>query len=232
MFKGMIGQPYQGWPEKLQQIVLKGEEPITCRPGELLEPADFEEKRLEAETKVGHPVDDKSLMSYLLYPHVFVEFDKHRQTYSDPSVIPTPIFFYGLEVGQETAVEIEPGKILIIKLSAVGKLHPDGTRHIYFELNGEQRQIAVRDLSVKSEKAFREKADKQNPIHVGAPMPGKVLKVNVKPGDEVKVGDVLMVTEAMKMETNIKAKQDGTIAEVRYKEGDTVEKDDLIIVLR
>lgn len=59
MFKGMLGQPYQGWPAELQKIILKGEEPITCRPGELLEPADFEEKRLEAETKVGHPVNDK-----------------------------------------------------------------------------------------------------------------------------------------------------------------------------
>ncbi|SNB44925.1 pyruvate carboxylase [Geobacter sp. DSM 9736] len=231
MFKGMLGQPYQGWPEALQKIILRGEEPISCRPGELLEPADFEEKRLESELKVGQPVDDKSLMSYLLYPHVYPEFVKHRQEFSDTSVIPTPIFFYGLEPGQETSIEIEPGKTLIIKLNAIGKVHPDGTRHIFFELNGQQRQVVVRDQSVQTDEAVREKADKGNTKHIGAPMPGKVLKVAVKPGDQVKAGDVLMVTEAMKMETNIKAKEDGAIAEVKFKEGEKVEKEDLIIVL-
>lgn len=231
MFKGMIGQAYQGFPADLQKIILKGEEPITCRPGELLEPVDFEAKRAEIETKVGHAVDDKSLMSYILYPHVYPEFDKHRQEFSDTSVIPTPIFFYGLDPGQETSIEIEPGKTLIIKLNAIGKVHPDGTRHIFFELNGQQRQITVRDQSVQTDEAVREKADKGNPKHIGAPMPGKVLKLNIKPGDEVKAGDVLMVTEAMKMETNIKAKEDCKVAEVKFKEGDKVEKDDLLFVL-
>jgi pyruvate carboxylase len=231
MFKGMLGQPYQGWPEELQRIVLKGEQPITCRPGELLEPVDFEEERLKLEEKLGHAVDDKSLISAILYPHVYPEFDKHRQEYSDTSVIPTPIFFYGLEPGQETSLDIEPGKTLIIKLNAIGKVHPDGTRHIYFELNGNARSVVVRDQSVQSDEAVRVKADKSNPNHVGAPMPGKVLKVNVKAGDEVKAGDVLLVTEAMKMETNIKAKADAKVAEVKFKEGDKVEKEDLVIVL-
>ncbi|WP_306537131.1 pyruvate carboxylase [Geobacter sp.] len=231
MFKGMLGQPYQGWPQELQKIVLKGEEPITCRPGELLEPVDFDEERLKVEEKVGHPVDDKSLMSYILYPHVYPEFHKHRHEYSDTSVIPTPIFFYGLEPGQETSIEIEPGKTLILKLNAIGKVHPDGTRHIFFELNGNARSVVVRDQSVQTDEAVREKADKGNAKHVGAPMPGKVLKLNVKAGDEVKAGDVLMVTEAMKMETNIKAKEDGTVAEVKFKEGDKVEKEDLLIVM-
>ncbi len=231
MFKGMLGQPYQGWPEELQRIVLKGEQPITCRPGELLEPVDFDEERLKLEEKVGHAVDDKSLISAILYPHVYPEFDKHRQEYSDTSVIPTPIFFYGLEPGQETSLDIEPGKTLIIKLNAIGKVHPDGTRHIYFELNGNARSVVVRDQSVQSDEAVRVKADKGNPNHVGAPMPGKVLKVNVKAGDEVKAGDVLLVTEAMKMETNIKAKVDAKVAEVKFKEGDKVEKEDLVIVL-
>ncbi len=231
LFKGMLGQPYQGLPEELQKIVLKGEQPITCRPGELLEPVDFDEERLKLEEKVGHPVDDKALISNILYPHVFPEFDKHRQEYSDTSVIPTPIFFYGLEPGQETSLDIEPGKTLIITLNAIGKVHPDGTRHIYFELNGNARSVVVRDQSVQSDEAVRVKADKANANHIGAPMPGKVLKVNVKAGDEVKAGDVLMVTEAMKMETNIKAKVDAKVAEVKFKEGDKVEKEDLVFVM-
>ena len=230
-FKGMIGQPYQGFPQELQKIILKGEQPITCRPGELLEPADFEAERGKAAVKVGHPVNDRDLLSYILYPNVYVEFDKHRQEFSDCSVIPTPIFFYGLEPGQETSIEIQPGKTLIIKLNAVGRLQPDGTRHIYFELNGNARSVTVRDNSVQNDGSASVKADKSNPKQIGAPMPGKVLKLNVKPGDAVKAGDILVVTEAMKMETNVKAKEDATVAEVRCKEGGKVEKEELLFVM-
>jgi pyruvate carboxylase len=231
MFKGMLGQPYQGWPEELQKIVLKGQQPITCRPGELLEPVDFEEEKLKLEEKLGHRIDDRALVSAILYPNVYPEFDRHRQQYSDTSVIPTPIFFYGLEPGQETSLDIEPGKTLIIKLNAVGKVQSDGTRAVYFELNGNNRSVVIRDQSVQSDEAVRIKAEKGNPCHIAAPMPGKVLKVNVKAGDAIKEGDVLMVTEAMKMETNIKAKADGAIADVKFKEGDKVEKEDLVIVV-
>lgn len=231
MFKGMLGQPYQGWPAELQKIILKGEQPITCRPGELLEPVDFDEERLKLEEKLGHKVSDKALISHILYPHVYPEFDKHRQDFSDTSVIPTPIFFYGLEPGQETSLDIEPGKTLIIMLNAIGKVQKDGTRTVYFELNGNSRSVVVRDQSVQSDEKAAEKADKGNSNHIGAPMPGKVLKVNVKAGDMIKAGDVLMVTEAMKMETNIKAKSDAKVAEVKFKEGDKVEKEDLVIVL-
>ncbi len=231
MFKGMLGQPYQGWPVELQKIVLKGEQPITCRPGELLEPVDFEEEKLKLEEKLGHRIDDRALVSNILYPNVFPEFDRHRQEYSDTSVIPTPIFFYGLEPGQETSLDIEPGKTLIIKLNAVGKVQNDGTRAVYFELNGNNRSVVIRDQSVQSDEAVRVKAEKGNPCHIAAPMPGKVLKVNVKAGDAIKTGDVLMVTEAMKMETNIKAKADGAVADVKFKEGDKVEKEDLVIVV-
>lgn len=231
LFKGMIGQPFGGFPEKLQKIVLKGEEPITCRPGELLEPVDFEAERAALREKVGHRVDDKTLLSHILYPNVYPDFDRHRRTCSDTSVIPTPVFFYGLEPGHETAVEIEPGKTLIIKLNAIGALHDDGTRQIFFELNGLARQVTVRDRSAMVDEKVRQKADSGNPKHVGAPMPGKLLKVSVKVGDEVKAGDILMVTEAMKLETNIKAKADGAIAEVKFQEGETVEKEDLLIVM-
>ncbi|MBP1729354.1 MAG: pyruvate carboxylase, partial [Deltaproteobacteria bacterium] len=206
-------------------------QPITCRPGELLEPVDFEEERLKLEEKLEHRIDDKALLSAILYPNVYPDFDRHRQEYSDTSVIPTPIFFYGLEPGQETSLDIEPGKTLIIKLNAIGKVQPDGTRAVYFELNGNARSVVVRDQSAQTDEVVREKADKGNPAHIGAPMPGKVLKVAVKVGDEVKAGDVLLVTEAMKMETNIKAKADGRIADVKFKEGGKVEKGDLVIVM-
>jgi pyruvate carboxylase len=230
--RGMLGQMHGGFPERLREVLLRGQEPITCRPGELLEPADLEVERTKAAQRIGGYVDDKSLVSWLLYPNVFPDLVRHKDEYSDTSVIPTPVFLYGLEPGQETSIEIEPGKTLIVRLVTVGKLEKDGTRDLFFELNGEGRTITVRDQAAAHAGVARVKAEKGNPAHVAAPMPGKVLKVNVKPGDVVRAGAVLMVTEAMKMETNVKAKADCTIAEVRYKEGDKVEKEDLIVLLQ
>jgi pyruvate carboxylase len=229
--RGMLGQLHGGFPEKLQQIILRGVEPITHRPGELIEPADLEAERAKAEARTGQPVDDKALASWLLYPAVYPELARHRDEYSDTSVIPTPVFFYGMEAGQETSLEIEAGKTLIVKLVTVGKLQPDGTRDLYFELNGEGRNVTVRDQAAASGAVARVKADKGNPAQIGAPMPGKVLKVNVKPGEQVRAGAVLMVTEAMKMETNLKARADCTVVEVKFKEGDKVEKEDLVFVI-
>jgi pyruvate carboxylase len=229
--RGMLGQLHGGFPEKLRKVILKDQEPITCRPGELLEPADLEVERAKAAQKIGGYVDDKALVSWLLYPAVFPELARHRDEFSDTSVIPTPVFLYGLEPGQETTIEIEPGKMLIVRLVAIGKLEKDGTRDLIFELNGEARTITVRDQAAAQAGFQRVKAEKGNASHVAAPMPGKVLKVNVKPGDEVKAGTVLVVTEAMKMETNVKARADCKIAEVKYREGDKVEKEDLLVVL-
>ncbi len=229
--RGMLGQLHGGFPERLRAVILKDQEPITRRPGELIEPADLEAERQRAAQKIGGYVDDKALVSWLLYPNVFPELVRHRDEYSDTSVIPTPVFLYGLEPGQETTIEIEPGKMLMVRLVAIGKLEKDGTRDLIFELNGEARTITVRDQSAGQSAVQRVKAEKGNAAHVGAPMPGKVIKVLVKPGDEVKAGAVLVVTEAMKMETNVKAKADCTIAEVKYKEGDKVEKEDLLLVL-
>ena len=229
--RGMLGQLHGGFPERLRKVILKGEEPITCRPGELLEPADLEAERKKAADRIGGYVDDKALVSWLLYPNVFPDLVRHKDEYSDTSVVPTPVFLYGLDPGQETTIEIEPGKMLIVRLVTVGKLEKDGTRDLYFELNGEGRTVTVRDQSAAQAGTQRVKAEKGNASQVGAPMPGKILKVNVKPGDEVKAGTVLVVTEAMKMETNVKAKADCKIAEVKYKEGDKVEKEDLLFVL-
>ena len=229
-FKGMLGQPYGGFPKELQKIILKDEQPFTHRPGEFLEPVDFAAKKVELEKKVGHTVKDRDVSSAVLYPGVFEEFDRHRQQFSDTSVLSTPLYFYGLDVGDETSIEIQPGKTLIVKLTAIGKVHEDGMRDIYFELNGEPRQIMVKDHSVETDEAEHQKAERGNDKEIGAPMPGKIFKMNVSVGDEVKEGDTLIVTEAMKMETNIKAKIDGVIKEVLFKEADQVKQDDLLIV--
>ncbi len=230
-FKGMIGQPYGGFPEKLQKIILKGEVPLTCRPGELLEPVDFGLRKDELENKLQHQVADRDVLSAVLYPGVFEEFDRFRQEYSDTSVLPTPVFFYGLDVGDEVTIDIEAGKTLIVKLNAIGRVREDGTRHIYFELNGEPRSATVKDLSVETDEQSHVKADPANGHEIGAPMPGKIFKLMVNVGDEVAAGDVLMVTEAMKMETNVKTAKKGVVKEVMFAEGDQIEQGDLLVVL-
>ena len=230
-FKGMLGQPYGGFPKELQDIILKDEEPFTHRPGELLEPVDFSSKKEELENKLGHEVKDRDVSSAVLYPGVFEEFDRHRQQYSDTSVLPTPLYFYGLEPGDEVSIDIEPGKTLIVKLTAIGEVSKDGTRSIFFELNGEPRQVSVKDLSVDTDDVDIVLADPGNDKHIGAPMPGKIFKMNVSVGDEVKAGETLLVTEAMKMETNVRSKVDGVVKEILHSEGDQVQQDVLIIVM-
>ncbi len=230
-FKGMIGQPYGGFPEKLQGVILKEERPLTCRPGELLEPVNFATKKADVEKKVGHPISERDVLSAVLYPGVFEEFDRFRQDHSDTSVLPTPVFFYGLDIGDEVTVEIEEGKTLIVKLNAVGRVREDGTRHIYFELNGEPRSATIKDLSVPLEESSHVKADPDNGHEIGAPMPGKIFKMMVAVGDAVSEGDVLLVTEAMKMETNVKAQKSGVVSRILFDEGAQVEQGDLLVVL-
>ena len=197
----------------------------------MLEPVDFAAKQEELQVKLGHNVSERDVLSAVLYPGVFEEYDRFRQEYSDTSFLPTPVFFYGLDVGDEVSIDIEAGKTLIIKLNAVGRVHEDGTRNIYFELNGEPRVVKVKDLSAETDVVSHEKADPANVKHVGAPMPGKIFKTMAAVGEKVSAGETLLTTEAMKMETNIKAKVDGVVAEVRFGEGDQVDQGDLLVIL-
>jgi pyruvate carboxylase len=210
---------------------LKGEQPLTCRPGELLEPVDFSAKKMAVEKTVGHSISERDVLSAVLYPGVFEDFDRFRQSYSDISVLSTPVCFYGLDIGDEVTIEIEEGKTLIVKLNAVGRVREDGTRHIYFELNGEPRSATIKDLSISLEEESHVKADPDNGHEIGAPMPGKIFKVAVAVGDRVEVGEVLVVTEAMKMETNVKAATAGVVKEILFPEGAQVDQGDLLVIL-
>ncbi|BBE73301.1 pyruvate carboxylase [Oharaeibacter diazotrophicus] len=231
MFKGDLGQPPGGWPADLQKKILKGEEPITVRPGSLLPPADLDAVRAELSTKLGAPASDEDLASYLMYPKVFSDFAKARDTYGPTSALPTPVYFYGMAPGDDLTVELEKGKSLVIVCQAIGEPDEDGFVRVFFELNGQPRMIKVPDRNrAQSARTARRKAEEGNPNHVAAPMPGVVSTLAVKAGQAVKAGDVLLSIEAMKMETSIHAERDGTIAEVAVTPGAQIDAKDLLVV--
>jgi pyruvate carboxylase len=228
-FEGKLGQPPGGFPEKLQKRVLRGRQPLRERPGLLLPPADFARERVELERLVGRSVNNQELVSYLLYPRVFPPLALHEAKYSDTSVLPTPVFFYGMQPGEETSVDIERGKTLIVKFLTVGDPHHDGTRTVFFELNGQPREVLVRDKSLGELTEAHPKAEAGNPRHVGAPMPGLVVRVLVAEGEEVQRGQKLFTLEAMKMETTLYTDQAGKVAAVLVKAGTQVEAGDLLL---
>lgn len=230
-FKGILGQPYGGFPEKLQKIVLKKEKPLSDRAGKTLKPIDFTTTKKQIEEQLDLSLEERDLVSYHLYPNVVLEYFTHKKHYGDISVLPSKVFFYGLEIGEETSVEIEEGKSLIIELQAIGNLQKGGTRELYFELNGQPRVVSIQDRHAQVKVITHEKADRNNPYHVAAPMPGKILKLNVKVGNQVKVGESLLVMEAMKMENNIAAKNDGNVSQILHYEGAQVDTGDLLLVL-
>jgi pyruvate carboxylase len=231
MLRGDLGQPPGGWPAALQKKALKGATPITVRPGSLLPPADLDAERKAAEEKTGLPVDDRALASYLMYPKVYVDFAKAADTYGPVSVLPTPVFFYGLPVGGEIPVELEKGKTLVVRNQAIGETDDQGFKRVFFELNGQPRMAKVPDRAHGAGGgAVRRKADEANPLHIAAPMPGVVSTLAVKAGQSVKAGDVLLSIEAMKMETALHAERDGTIAEVLVAAGNQIDAKDLLVV--
>ncbi|SFS64971.1 pyruvate carboxylase [Marininema halotolerans] len=228
-FQGYLGQPPGGFPERLQKVVLKGREHITCRPGKLLPAIDFVKVEQELSEKINRPVTEEDVLSYIMYPQVFLDKERITQDYGEVSVLDTPTFFYGLRLGEEVAVTIEQGKTLMVKLISVGALGSDGKRTVYFELNGQPREVTVADLAAEITSETRRKADRTVEGEIGASMPGNVLKVMVEPGDEVRKGEHLIVTEAMKMETTVQAPFSGTIKAIYVKAGEPIEAEDLLL---
>ncbi len=229
-FHGDVGQPPGGFPAGLQRKVLKGREPLHVRPGEALAPVDLEQTRAELEGKIGRPAGDEDLASYLMYPEVFVEFAAFQGLYGDVSVLPTPVFFWGLRHDEELALEIERGIILSVRFLAVGEPDSEGRRSIFFELNGQPRNVKVRDRSLAPPAARRE-ADPTDPGHVAAPMRGIVVSLAVAQGQPVAAGDRLATIEAMKMETAVYAEIDGSVAEIVAGVGTHVNAKDLLLVV-
>ena len=231
-FEGQLGQPVGGFPEKLQKIILKGRPAITVRPGQLAPAVDFEKVRNELAEKVGFTPKDEQVLSYLMYPQVFLDYCKAYEQFGEVKLLDTPTFFYGMRLGEKINVEIEKGKVLIIRLDEIGEADEEGNRILFFNLNGQRREIVVNDKSVQSTIVHRKKAEPTDKNQYGATMSGSVLQVLVKKGDHVKKGDVLMITEAMKMETAIEARFDGVVDHLYVHPGETIQSGDLLIELK
>ena len=235
MLSGGLGQPDGGWPADVQKVVLGPNHKITTkRPGELAEPVDLNEvaKSLNLQSPISNHQSLDAIYSHLMYPAVYKEFQAVRTRYDDLSKLPTTAFFYGLQIGEEIEVEIDPGKILIIKLISIGEADKEGERTLFYELNGMPRESIVTDKSLTSTAtAARRKGDPNDPSQVCAPLPGMVTEIAISPGTEVKAGDKLVVIEAMKMLTTVSAPVDGIVKEIIVKKGVQVDSDDLLVIL-
>ncbi|MGV8898684.1 MAG: pyruvate carboxylase [Burkholderiaceae bacterium] len=228
LFKGELGFPPDGFPKELEHKVLQGGKPLEGRLGATLPPVDFDALRSEAEKKVGRAISEQELSSYLMYPKVFCDYAEHRRQYGDVSVLPTPVFFYGLQEGQDISVDIDQGKTLVLRLQGQTEATEDGQSKLFFELNGQPRLMRI-DRAGAVKAASHPQAADGNPSHLGAPMPGMVVTVAVKVGQKVAKGDPLVSLEAMKMETMIRAERDVVVKHVHVKPGAVVSAKDLLI---
>ena len=174
------------------------------------------------------PVTNQGLASYLMYPNVFLDYINFQKKYSDPSILPTPLFFYGPKVDKEYSLKIDEGKSLIIRYLTKGKTKPDGYVSVFFELNGQPRTIEIIDHSFAKSSTAKIKADISNKNQIGSPLPGQVAQLFVKNGNKVIKGDKILVIEAMKMETIITAEKSGTVENIQFISGDNVDSKDLL----
>ncbi len=230
-FKGELGQPPGGFPKALQSKVLRGEKPLSDRPGKFLADADFGAAQAELKALYKKDFSKEEVITYLLYPTVFKAYYSAKINYGPVSILPTSTFFYGMKPQDEINIELQPGKVLSVRLMAFSGVDPKGDVKVFFELNGQPRSIKVPNRSVTPSVKRAEKADDTNPAHVGAPLPGIVMSVAVKEGQAVEKGDLVLTLEAMKMETAIYAKQSGTINRLCVSVGDGVDAKDLLLVL-
>jgi pyruvate carboxylase len=234
LFKGELGFPPDGFPAALSRKVLKlgcdEQPPEAYRPGDRLPPVDMLALRQQAEAECEQPLDEQQLASYLMYPKVTREFFAHQRNFGDTSVLPTPVFFYGPQPQQEMALEIDPGKTLLVALQSISD-DGEAAKKVQFELNGQSRTVRVQRTD-GAQAAMRPVADPNNPLHIAAPMPGGIVSVAVTVGQHITAGSTLLALEAMKMETHVTADRDGVVEAVLVVPGDRVQAKDLLVVLK
>ncbi len=230
-FQGHLGQPPGGFPDDLRAAVLKGQPVLSGRPSDGLAPFDFDAAREHVVSRMNRAPQDRDIVSYALYPRVLDDYFAFRNRHSDVSLLPTPVYFYGLDMGQEVWIEIERGKTLLVSLEARAAPDEQGMVTVYFKLNGQSRRVVVPDRSLEGEVETRRKADAANPGEVGSPMPGRVIVLHVAEGAEVVEGDPILTLEAMKMETIVRASVAGIVQQLHTDVGASVQAEDLLIVV-
>ncbi|KRL01388.1 pyruvate carboxylase [Liquorilactobacillus capillatus] len=228
-FAGNLGQPAGGFPKKLQEIVLKGRKAIKVRPGSLAQPVDFEQVTQELKEKIKRTPTTEEVLSYVLYPDVFLDYEEMISKFGELEILDTNTFYQGMRKEETIHIDYGVGKKVIVRLNSIGDADEEGNRNLYFTLNGQAQQIVIHDLSKKATVKTVLKAEPTNPRHIGATLSGSVLSVLVTKNQVVKKGEPLIVTEAMKMETTIKAPFNGKISHVHAKAGDILETRDLLL---
>ncbi|MBR5228736.1 MAG: pyruvate carboxylase, partial [Firmicutes bacterium] len=232
-FEGMMGQPEGGFPEKLRELVLKGKEPINCRPGELLPDEDFDAIRDLLHNKFGMEPTEQDVISYALYPKVFEEYLMSLKKDGVFRYMDSDIFFHGIKEGEICEVHLAEGKVMVVKLVEIKKPDENGNRELTFQVDGLMRTILIKDkeAQTKASKQSILMADVDNDHEIGANIPGNIVKMLVSKGEEVAAGQPIAVIEAMKMETNIISVIDGVIDKIYVKEGEQVVSGQLIAKL-
>ena len=230
-FAGDLGQPVGGFPKKLQQVVLKDRQAITVRPGSLAKPIDFDQVAYELAQKLRHKPTNQEVLSYILYPEVFLDFENNSQKFGAMHILDTPTFYQGMRPGETIEIKIAEGKEMIVRLDSISKADDVGNRSLFFSLNGQALQIVTQDRSQEVKGRQVPKAEPTNRNHIGATLSGSVLEMLVTKDQVVKKGEALVVTEAMKMETTIKAPFDGKVTHIYVSAGDILESQDLLLEL-
>lgn len=233
-FEGMMGQPEGGFPENLQKLVLKDKKPITCRPGELLPDEDFDAIKKLLQDELGLEGTEREALSYALYPKVFEDYNKGLKKDGNFRLMGSDIFFHGIKEGETCEVKVREGKELVIRLIEMRDIDEEGNRNLIFEVNGNRRFVTVKDkdASITTTASQILYANAEDPSEIGANIPGTILKVLVKEGEEVEEKQPIAIIEAMKMETNILAPIKGVVDKIYVDEAQQVKAGELVAKLK
>lgn len=229
--RGEMGTPHRGFPKEMMDSILKGKvAPLEGRPGETLPPEDFEKVRAELQAEVGFTVKDEDISSFLMYPSVYRGYVKHLEKAGPlATYLPTPAFFYGMEVGEKIEFEV-PGQSLdeaespnghapepstvVIELSRVGPLEHNDMRSVEWLVGGQKHVVKIQDPPPGSKKYTGPMAVSGNKTHIASSLPGIIAIVSVAEGQKLKKDDIMFKVVAMKMELIVRAPEDCTVAEI------------------
>ncbi len=218
---GELGDPPGGWPEPFRTKALQGRN-VKVRVEEL-EPEDQQGLAGDSKTR-------RQTLNRLLFAGPTRDFEKLRAEYGDVSLLHTRDYLYGLVQHAEHVISLGKGVRLLVTLQAISEPDEKGMRTLMCTLNGQMRQIMVRDDNVESTVKSAEKADPSNPGHVAAPFAGAVTAA-VEVGDTVPAGGTVATIEAMKMEAAITSPSGGKVTRIAIEGTAQVQGGDLLVVL-